>query len=66
MPFVCKGSPCMQVQVKPNAIEKHYVNGVKYCSICAVYMLVQVGRCPCCKTKLRCKPVNRQDREQYN
>jgi len=65
MPFVCKDLPCRLVEVKPNVIERHYDNGTKYCSVCSVFMLVEVGRCPCCGSKLRGKPVNRQDREKY-
>ncbi len=65
MPFVCKDLPCRLVEVRPNAIEKHYADGTKFCSICCVFMLVDVGRCPCCKSKLRCKPANRRDRTKY-
>jgi len=65
MAFVCKDLPCRLIEVKPNAIGRHYKNGLKFCSICSRFMLVELGRCPCCKNKLRCKPANKIDRKKY-
>ena len=50
----------------PVATVRHYDNGIKFCSICGRFMVVEGGRCPCCNTILRTKPHNRRDRRKYN
>jgi len=38
----------------PNALK--YQLGHKRCTFCALFLLVNEARCPCCKTILRTKP----------
>lgn len=35
--------------------KKIYQNGIKYCSICSIFMKIEQYRCPCCKSNLRSK-----------
>ena len=37
-----------------------YKAGQKRCSHCQVYMIVDVAKCPCCKTTLRTKPRSKR------
>ena len=66
MPFVCKDYRCRSIAIMPVATVRHYDNGIKFCSICGRFMVVEGGRCPCCNTILRTKPHNRRDRRKYN
>ena len=41
-----------------------YLNGTKYCSICAVRITCAGRRCPCCSSLMRTVPANNDIRRQ--
>nr|AIF10632.1 hypothetical protein [uncultured marine thaumarchaeote KM3_46_G12] len=54
---VCNGHTCLQ-GIRYTLDEfggKIYKHGVKYCSVCGVYLRETGFRCPCCKSNLRSK-----------
>ena len=50
---------CERLKTIPTKNNLRYKTGQKRCSLCAHYFYTEDPRCPCCKTRLRVKPRNR-------
>jgi len=49
---------------RPELGTSRYGSGQKYCSHCAVFMMIDGIRCPCCKYHLKTKSVKYRDEEK--
>lgn len=57
---------CKKYQAKGRAPNKgRYRNGQKRCQYCEIYIIWDGRWCPCCVNRLRTKPRNRKNKEQY-
>jgi len=57
----CNGFTCNRLErVSFDFGGKIYQNGIKYCSICSIFMKIDGYRCQCCKSNLRSKPHSKK------
>ena len=50
---------CDRVKTVTMSTSLRYEAGQKRCSLCAHFFYTKESRCPCCKTRLRSKPRNK-------
>lgn len=60
---VCNDS-CINVHHGVNKSNNvNYNSGYRFCKECRKYFLTELWKCPCCSSRLRCKPANGKKRE---
>lgn len=60
---VCKGT-CNRYKATKSKGKQRYVYGQKRCPVCAIFIICDDVRCPCCKVKLRTTPRANKSRKE--
>ena len=60
----CTGK-CKNYKAQYSGRTGRYVSGQRRCQNCEVFIQWEGLYCPCCNSKLRCSPRNREGKEKY-
>jgi len=62
---------CMGICERYKAVITHklgnrrYIKGHKRCTVCSIWLVFDGFKCPCCKTLLRFRPRQKENKEYY-
>ena len=61
---VCKGA-CHKYRATKEFGQTRYASGQSRCTLCDIYIRWDGRHCPCCRRRLRKKPVNKYYKAMY-